>query len=120
MRIGEKIYYCSKLSSPDTDGNEYAEPVEIILTLGKFTVMERTGNSVIDRFGLNIDKQMTGIAQPYTVWNGVIKVNDLFYLDGNAPDEDTEEYYGQNANYRVSNVANGNALIKYTFEKIGS
>ena len=60
---------------------------------------------------------MTAVAQPYDLWKDVFHNNDLFYCNGAEPVE-TEEYYGQLANYRVSDVDFGNMRIKLTLDRV--
>lgn len=112
MREGELIYYCTQNGK---DG--FNPPVQVRLKFGKFSVMRASGNSFIEKLGFKISGEQTGIAQPYLRWKNIIKENDLFYLEGATPSKD-EEFYGQNANYRVKDVGYGANIMIYTFEKI--
>lgn len=117
MRVGDSVWYCSKLPQPTADGQQFAAPVEIRTAFGRFTVMGKSGYNDILEFGENISQYLTVIAQPYAVWVDKFNVGDLFYCDGNAP-TDREEYYGQNANYVVDCVDRGNVRIKLTLKRV--
>lgn len=112
MKIGQSVWYCKKLKK-DT----YAEPKEIVTRCGYFTVMGKSGYSDIIEFGDQISSYLTAIAQPYEMWEDVFENGDLFYCNGRKP-TDSEDWYGQNANYVVDNVDFGNARIKLTLKKV--
>jgi len=117
MRVGDKVWYCKKLATPDAEGNEYSAPIEIKTALHYFTVMGKSGYSDIIEFGDTINSYLTAIAQPYERWENEFHDNDLFYCNGVAPSEN-EDYYGQNSNYIVDNVDYGNLRIKLTLKKV--
>ena len=112
MRVGDSVWYCKR-----TGESEYAEPIEIKTALMHFTVMGKSGYLDIQEYGENINNYLTAVAQPYDLWKDVFHNNDLFYCNGAEPVE-TEEYYGQLANYRVSDVDFGNMRIKLTLDRV--
>lgn len=117
MRVGESVWFCKRLRNPDEDGNEFAKPIEIKTKLMYFTVMGKKGFSEIENLGDTSSSSLTAVAQPYDLWKDVFHNNDLFYCNGAEPVE-TEEYYGQLANYRVSDVDFGNMRIKLTLDRV--
>ena len=117
MRVGDSVWYCSKLLKPAADGQQFAKPVEIRTAFGQFTVMGKSGYHDLLEFGVNIRQYLTAIAQPYERWCCAFNEGDLFYCDCNAPSDD-EEFYGQNANYVVDTVDRGNRRIKLTLKRV--
>ena len=117
MRIGDSVWYCSKLKEPDENGQEFAPPKEIKTGIMHFTVMSRSATSDIIDFGDVTDEKLRCIAQPYRAWAGMFKAGDLFYCNGAKPSED-EEYYGQNANYVVDGVPLGNYVVTINLKKV--
>ena len=117
MKIGEKIWHCSRTSDENAEVETFDEPVEYTLRFGYFTVQPKNTYTDIMAYGeRNVDYQR-GIAQPYNFWKDKIKIGDRFYLDGNKPDE-TEEFYGENANFTVDGVSKQNMAIEITFKKL--
>lgn len=117
MRVGDSVWFCKKLTEPDENGEEFAEPVEIKTRLMYFTVMGKKGFSEIENLGDTTSSSLTAIAQPYELWKNEFHNNDLFYCNGAKP-SDNEEYYGQFANYRVSDIDYGNMRIKLTLDRV--
>ena len=117
MRVGESVWFCKRLRNPDEEGNEFAKPIEIKTKLMYFTVMGKKGFSEIENLGDTSSSRLTAVAQPYDLWKDVFHNNDLFYCNGAEPVE-TEEYYGQLANYRVGDVDFGNMRIKLTLNRV--
>lgn len=117
MRVGDSVWFCKKLKQSDENGEEYKAPVEIKTKLMYFTVMGKKGFSEIENLGDTTSSSLTAIAQPYDLWKDVFHNNDLFYCNGAEPLE-TEDYYGQLANYRVSDVDYGNMRIKLTLDRV--
>lgn len=116
MRIGDSCWFCKKLDK-EIDGQFYAKPQEIVTRARYFTVMGKSGNSDIVDLGLDEQSRLTAIAQPYARWKDTFSNGDLFYVNGLKPSED-EDYYGQNANYRVADVDYGNSRIRLRLEKV--
>lgn len=122
MRLGEKVWYCKSIPLENqTDGQEYEKPIAITLSLHHFTVMNKTYSYKISEYigelGEKNFSNLTAIAQPYEKWVGEFKKGDLFYCDGAKPSK-SEEWYGQDANYIVKQVENGNVLIKLSLVEI--
>ena len=117
MRVGDKVWYCKKLEQPSEDGQLFAEPKEIQTAFGYFTVMSSSGHTSVLQFGKDIKDYLTVIAQPYGLWFDRFDYGDLFYCNGAKPSE-TEEYYGQKANYVVDDINFGNIRMKLTLKRI--
>lgn len=117
MRFGDSVWYCSRLATPDENGEEFSPPVEIKTRKMYFTVMSRSANSGIAEFGDITDEKLRCIAQPYRLWANMFKAGDLFYCNGAKPSEN-EEYYGQNANYVVDGVPLGNLVVTINLERV--
>lgn len=117
MKVGESVWFCKKKNSVNSVEEQYEQPIEIKTAFHHFTIMSKSGNSDILEFGLEIKNYLTAIAQPYEKWAQTFNVGDLFYCNGQKPSE-TEEYYGQNANYVIDDVAFGNIAIKLTLKKV--
>lgn len=117
MRVGDSIWYCKKLDEPDDVGNEFGSPIEVKTALNHFTVMGKSGYSDIIEFGDSVSSYLTAIAQPYARWENEFHSGDLFYCNGAKPSE-SEDYYGQNANYTVDSIDYGNLRIKLTLKKV--
>lgn len=116
MRIGDSCWFCKKLDQDD-DGQFYSKPQEIVTRVNHFTVMGKSGYSEIFDLGLDERSRLSAIAQPYARWKDTFSIGDVFYVNGVSPSED-EDYYGQNANYRVADVDYGNARIRLRLEKV--
>lgn len=114
MRMSEKIWYCKRI-----DNDAYSEPVEITTRLGYFTVVDRSGDWNTAEVGEYTERYASCVAQPYAKWAGVFSEGDLFYINGAKP-SDEEEYYGQNANYSVDFVDNGNFRIRLILKRTAS
>lgn len=114
MRVGEKIWYCKRI-----DGESYAAPVEVVTRLGYMTVVDRSGSWNIADVGEHTERYASVVAQPYSKWAGVFSEGDLFYINGAKP-SDEEDYYGQNANYSVDFVDNGNFRIRLILKRTAS
>lgn len=119
MKVGDSVWFCRRLKEPDENGEEYEAPVEIKTKLMYFTVMGVSGYSDIAKLGETAKSSLTAIAQPYDLWKNKFHNGDLFYCDTVEPVE-TEDYYGQLANYRVSNVDYGYRRIKLTLDRVAS
>lgn len=123
MKIGEKIWYCLRTSQGNAEYDTYDEPkMEIvrmpsIFNLCGITVQPMNGFTDRMSYGETTSKDQRIILMPYEMWHGKFKEGDLFYLDGQEPQND-EDYYGQNANYYVDSVANQNRAIELVVKKI--
>lgn len=119
MKVGDSVWYCRRLKEPDENGEDYSAPIEIKTRFMYFTVMGKMGDSNIAMWGDTTSSVLQAIAQPYRLWEDTFHNGDLFYCNGVKPTE-TEDYYGQLANYRVSDVDFGNMRIKLTLDRVAS
>lgn len=126
MRIGSKIWYCHRITERNAEIETFDKPIEETLRMpsvfNSVSITVQPKNGFTDRLseGETTQSGQRVILRPYSYWYGKFNIGDVFYLDGAKPSED-EEYYGQNANYTVENVANQNLaielLLKKTIEK---
>lgn len=122
MRNGEKIWYCIRTSDDNAEVDTYAEPVEEIVrepsVFNPISITVQPKNGFTDRlaYGETTNKDQRIILTPYTYWHKKFKEGDVFYLDGQEPNED-EEYAGQDANYFVESVNNQNEAIELSVKK---
>ena len=123
MKMGEKIWWCKRTSPDNAEVDTYDKPEEFTLKLPNYispiSITVQPKNGFTDRlaYGETTSKDQRIILTPYDYWYGKFKEGDLFYLDGEKPNED-EEYYGQNANYEVEFVGNQNEAIELSVKKI--
>lgn len=68
MKVGRPVWFCKKLDTPSSSGEEYAAPQKIITRFMYFTVMGKKGASDIIEFGDTSSSELTCIAQPYELW----------------------------------------------------
>jgi len=116
MKIGNSVWYCKKLATPDASGNDYAAPIEIKTRIMYFTVMGKRGGSDIFELGDTTSSELTAIAQPYDLWKDTFNIGTLFYCNGASPTQN-EAFYGQTANYEVDDIDFGNARIKLNLKR---
>ena len=123
MRIGDNIWYCHRIDKQNAEIEEFEEPIKDTLrmpsVISPIGITVQPKNGFTDRLAEGETTQSTQrvILQPYSYWNGKFKIGDLFYIDGVKPSAD-EDYYGQNANYMVENVALQNLAIELSLKKI--
>lgn len=124
MRNGEKIWYCLRTSDDNAEVDTFAEPVMEIVRMpsvfNPISITVQPKNGFTDRlpYGETTNKDQRIMLTPYQYWHNKFKVGDLFYLDGQEPNLEEEEYFGQNANYQVELVANQNEAIELSVKKI--
>lgn len=116
MRFGEKIWYCTQLEQPN-GLQEFNPPVEITLRQHHCSVQPTSGYSALQTYGKDIINYQTMILQPYNTWKGLFKEGDLFYLDGNEPSQENEEFYGDFANFIVDKVFSQNEAIRVVLKR---
>lgn len=123
MRIGSKIWYCHRITERNAEVETFEKPIQETLRMpnvfNRVSITIQPKNGFTDRLseGETTQSGQRVILRPYDYWYGKFNVGDLFYLDGAKPNED-EEYYGQDANYMVENVANQNLAIELSLKRI--
>lgn len=123
MRNGEKIWYCLRNSEANAEIDTYEKPIEEIVRMPSIfsrksiTVQPMSGYTDRMAYGETTRERQRIILTPYEEWHGKFKEGDLFYLDGQKPNKD-EENYGENANYCVDSVGNQNYAIELIVKKI--
>lgn len=116
MRMGEKIYYCTKKPTP-VGIEEYDAPVEITLQKHHCSVQPTSGYTAIQIYGEKIVNYQTVILQPYVRWIDVFKEGDLFYIEGKTPNSQIEDFYGELANFVVDKVFPQNESVRLVLKK---
>lgn len=123
MRYGSKIWWCKRLYVENDETPHYEEPKEFVTKPHTFispigiTVMPKTGVTDYLGYGETTNSDQRIVLTPYSYWENHFNEGDVFYLDGVTP-TDTEEFYGQEANYYVEFVANQNAGIVLSLKQI--
>lgn len=119
MKFGSTIWYANRVIENNAIVDKFSEPKSIILRPNYFTVMPATtrGYAEVMKYGEAVFKTWTAIANA-KAFEGNIRVGDVFYIEGHAPDEELEAQYGfgTTANAVVKNVAMGNFTISITLE----
>lgn len=121
MRLGSVVYHCKRISSPNDEIEEFAEPKKYILRLGYLTIQPNSGNVFQSSFGelKDYDKRMCAI--PYQKWEKEINEGDRFYLEiePNLSQEFIEQFgYGYDANYKVVKRNPQNVAIMYALKSL--
>lgn len=140
MRVGERIWFCSRKEIANAEIPDFKEPKEIITRFNYFTVMPASsrGYSEVMKYGEDIDNTWIAIANANhfhdlfgfvlgrsnlgckDVFNDdyvsrFVKVGDLFWLDGDKPpfkSEITEDFgYAESATAVVKSVSYVNMSI---------
>lgn len=106
----------------DDEGNKISI-YDVPIFIGNQNIQPLSGTTDIVEYGTKVTKMQKVLLDPiikiedeYIEVNEVIKENDLAYLDNVTPDE--ENFFGENANYRVDSVRVQNKKIAIFFEKL--
>jgi hypothetical protein len=120
MRIGQSIWYSSRINKSNSEFSEYDDPIEIKTRCNYFTVMPATSRGFMEvmQYGEDLDSTWTAIANA-RYFDGKIKEGDLFWLDGEKPIPELEEEWGvgATANAVVKSVAYVNHTISITLTR---
>lgn len=139
MKIGQNVWHSSRINEPNSEITRYTEPREIKTRLRYFTVMPATSRNLMEvmPYGEDLQNTWIAIAQGRMFYDArafilgqpsfkdeiasieditdpnVIKIGDLFYLDGVKPILQMEqEYgYGSTANAVVKSITQSNHSI---------
>ena len=87
--------------------------------IGLENIQPLSGSTDITEYGNRVSK-IQKVLLDYDKYLDKFKENDLTYIevDKSLIDEETEETYGDNANYRIDSVRNQNKKIAVYFEKL--
>ena len=99
----------------DEDGNEikvYNKPEKY-----NFNIQPVNGYLDVTEYGEKVSRMQKTII-PYDKYLNKFKEGDIAYLDGIAPQNETEETYGMTGNYFITSVRPQNLAIAIYFEKI--
>ena len=120
MRVGDKVWFASRINEHNAEISEFAKPIEIKTQFNYFTVMPAASRGYMEvmKYGEDVDSTWTAIANDLA-FHGKIKVGDLFWLDGEKPPETvTEEFgYAQSATAVVKSVSYVNLTIAITLTR---
>lgn len=120
MKIGQSIWYSSRISRDNSEIDTFENPKEIRTRFNYFSIMPATsrGYMAIMNYGEDIENTWTAIAND-RCFHGKIKVGDKFWLDGENPIPEIEEKYGNgaSANAVVKNVSYVNISIQITLTR---
>ena len=98
MRVGECVWHSARINEKNAEIAEFERPKEIKTRFNYFTVMPATTRGFMEvmRYGEDIDNTWVAIPNA-SVFNGKIKEGDLFWIDGEVPNEELEATYGYGA-----------------------
>ena len=120
MRVGEKVWYATRLDIKNAEIATFDNPQEIITRFNYFTVMPAVNRGFLEilKYGEDLDSTWTAIANAMA-FQGKIKVGDLFWLDGEKPIPALETEYGNGATATavVKNVSYVNNTISITLTR---
>ena len=113
MRVGESVWHAKRQQIPNAKTPTYDEPLEIRTRLNYLTVMAASGYIQVMKYGEDIDNTWTIVAS-MRHFGGKVKEGDLFWVDGECPNEEIECKYGNgaSANAVVKSVRLGNHSIE--------
>lgn len=105
MRNGQIIWYARRKAVENAVMPEYEKPVKIVLRNNYFTCQPATsgGALAVFAYGENIYKTWTCTANA-SLFGGKISEGDLFWVDGQKPESDTDDY-SANAVVKTASVS---------------
>ena len=120
MRVGDTVYHASRIEEANAEVATFERPKPIRTAFNYFTVMPASSRGFMEvmRYGEDVDSTWTAIAKG-AVFDGKIKVGDLFWLDGEKPDPELETKYGNGATATavVKSVSYVNLTIAITLTR---
>ncbi len=115
MRLGQPIYHCKRTSDEEDDLITYSSPIKYTTRFGFINVQPASGYTDTVQYGESITKIWNGSAN-LDIFNGQITEGDVFYLDGDTPDQNLPN--GENATALCTSVRPQNRIIRFTLERI--
>ena len=118
MRVGESVWYAKRQLIPNATKATFDEPIEIRTRYNYLTVMAASGYIQVMKYGEDIDNTWIVVANMKAFGNE-IKEGDLLWVDGEFPNVELEEKYGNgaSANAVVQSVAKGNIMMEITLKR---
>jgi hypothetical protein len=115
MRVGDSVWVAKRQNIPNATKATYDEPKEIRTRLNYLTVMAASGYIQVMKYGEDVDNTWIVTANMRAFGNE-IKEGDLFWVDGESPNAELEEKYGNgaSANAVVRSVSKGNLMMEVT------
>ncbi len=114
MEFGKKVYYCKKVVGKN---DTFEAPIEITLRPNDFSLMPTRGYTDIEIYGKDAVNIYTAYAKKIKWGTTLFTQGSRFYVDGNAPSQD-EENYGDKANAEVDAVLDDNKFLKLMIKKL--
>lgn len=123
MRVGQSVWHSARISENNATIDTYDKPKEIKTRFNYFTVMPANsrGYAEVMKYGEDVNDTWTAIANA-NVFGGKINIGDLFWLDGEKPQREIEEQYGNgsSATAVVKNVSYVNLTVSITLTRYKS
>lgn len=120
MRVGDSIWYASRIDEPNSTMPSYGKPIKLTTRFNYITVMQASsrGYAEVLAHGENVRNEWTVIANA-RAFGGKFKVGDLFWVDGEKPIKELEEEYGNGttATAVVKSVSPVNLTISITLSR---
>lgn len=98
MRVGQSVWYAKRKDIKNAEVAQFEKPIKLRTAFNHFTIMPSSSRGFMEvmKYGEDLDNTWIGIAN-INSFKQDVKVGDLFWLDGETPDEILEEKYGYGA-----------------------
>jgi hypothetical protein len=120
MRVGDSIWHSARINENNAEIQRFEKPKKICTRFNFLTIMPATSRGFMEvmRYGEDIDNTWTAIANA-RAFDGKIKEGDLFWIDGEEPNEELEAAYGNGATATavVKNVSYVNLTMHITLTR---
>lgn len=114
MRVGQKVWYAKRKDIKNAEIAEYEKPIELRTAFNHLTIMPSSSRGFMEvmKYGEDLDNTWIGIANTNSFKHDV-KEGDLFYLDGESPNEELEKElgFGASATATVKSVSYVNLTV---------
>lgn len=108
MKDHKTIWYCKRVIGDNAETPSFSEPQSITTRFNYFSVMPASsrGFAEVMKYGETLNQTWTCIANA-NYFDGKFDIGDVFYIDGQEPNEELEQIYGYGAtaNAVVKNVS---------------
>ena len=120
MKIGTTVWFAKRIVEENAVIERFTKPEKLVVRPNYFTVMPAStrGLAEVMKHGETLYNTWTAIAN-MNYFEGKFAVGDVFYLDGESPNANLEEKYGNGctANAVVKNVSYGQTVIHITLTR---
>lgn len=95
MKQHSKVWFAKRTSLDNAEVKTFSEPESLYTRNNYFTVMPASsrGYAEVMKYGETLNDVWTVIANS-NYFDGVFKIGDVFYVDGERPNENLENTYG--------------------------